>query len=213
MEFAGQPLPLQRLATVWHIGSFDAADKGCHGASLEGTGLSVSVDPDAWEAIAKLGGYPWWKLHRKEGAFVDFHALGPEHLDAITQWGLARGWLCMQPQWELSYYDDELDDRRLMTFDTAEEAQAELEEYAVYDESAKVEAVVRPCPTEQMHQRLGFKSSVFGALDIVATFWVEDETQLDGVWWWDLLDPQSLSAPRGVIVRRALGGWTHRKAA
>lgn len=213
MEIAGQPLPLQQLSTVWHIGSFEPADKGCRGSSLEGTGLSVSVDPEAWQAIARLGGLPWWRLSRRNGAFLDFHALDKAQRDALMAWGLEAGWLQMQPQWELSYYDSEVDDTRMCTFDTEQAAADELEELSQHDETAKVDAVHRGCPTELMTARLGFKTSPFNALDIAATFWVEDHTALDGVWWEDLLEPHNLSAPRGVIVCRALPGWRRQKSA
>jgi hypothetical protein len=31
---------------------------------------------------------------------------------------------------------------------------------------------------------------------------------LDGVWWNERLDPDALSAPRGVLLPHALGRWT-----
>ena len=40
--------------SVFHVGTFDLSTKGAHG-DLEGRGLSVSLVPDAWRSIARLG--------------------------------------------------------------------------------------------------------------------------------------------------------------
>lgn len=205
MEFAGQRLALQHLDQVWHIGSLNPADRGCHGHSFEGTGLSISVNPDAWEQIAKLGGLLWWELKRPHGAFLDYLALTEQQLAELTLWGVREGWLVMRQQWELSWLDSEDNERRMCYFDSLEKAQYERDEE---DDTVSLKEVVRPCPTKAMDDRLGFKADVGSALDLAATFWVEDMTSLDGVWWAEYLRPSSLSAPRGVIVRRALDRWS-----
>lgn len=49
-------LPILDLDSVVHIGSFGPSDKDSRGSSYEGHGLSVSRDPDEWEALSKFGG-------------------------------------------------------------------------------------------------------------------------------------------------------------
>jgi len=206
MLSSGHPItsmPLYYVADVWHVGSFDAADKNTHGSSQEGTGLSVSECPDDWCSIVKLGGHPTWHLTRPGAAFLDYHEMTQVHRNAIIEWGIAKGYLEMRSKFKLSYLDSEYDETRFQLLDSREDAETEAADL----EDASIEEVSVPDATEAMSARLRFKADAIAAEDFVATFYVEDETDLDGVWWHDTYDPASLSAPRGVIVLRALPSW------
>jgi hypothetical protein len=48
---------------------------------------------------------------------------------------------------------------------------------------------------------------------LIATVYVEDVTDLDGVWWDAPLDVLAYSAPRGVIAPKRLFSWNFRKLA
>ena len=78
--------PVLQFDDHCHIGTMKPSDKGRfhNKTSLEGNGLSVSEDPDAWRAIAKLGGFPTWSLTRDGSLFVDAHALQESHWQELT---------------------------------------------------------------------------------------------------------------------------------
>ncbi len=189
------------LPSVMHVGTLNPSDK--RGDSHEGNGLSVSLHPEEWTAIAKLGGGSLYELTKPDGRFLDFHRLSRQALDELQAWGLRDGWLQMAARWRCEWFDDELSQTVFMLCKSLAEAQAEADDR----EDSRVEEVVVPELTVEGIRRLGFKLEAAHALDIAATFWVEDETDLDGVWWDDLLEPQNYSAPRGVICLRRLSDW------
>lgn len=202
-------MPVVARPILFHVGTLDATGKGSRGASLEGTGLSVSRHPESWTAIAKLGGQPVWRLERPAARFLDFHRLDDSGREALTRWGVERGFLVVQQQWEVSWFDDELDARVAMRFRDEIEARREFDgRRDDGDDAAGLVPLMAVAPTAAVTARLGFATDLANALDIAATLWVEDDTNLDGVWWNDRHDVASLSAPRGVIVPRALADWT-----
>ena len=103
-------LPIIELLTVHHIGSFDPRDKGGRGESYEGVGLSVSLHPDAWMAIARLGGLPEWSLTAPDGGgrFLDVHALTVPQRGEIESWAQATDLTRNEPRWEVSWVDAEV---------------------------------------------------------------------------------------------------------
>lgn len=202
-------VPTRKFAQLWHVGTMQVADKGCDGASYEGTGLSISTHPQDWGRIARLGNQTW-SLRRRPNQFLNFHKLSKAQRAALQAWGISKGYLTLEKRWEMRYFDSDMDEECFSIFETEAQAQAEVPDWLDEDEDppAKVSEVLMACPTAAMTARLQFKTDCSNALDITATFWVEDETELDGVWWNDRLAPESLSAPRGVIVCRALPLWT-----
>ena len=85
------PAPLAALGLVTHVGTFDPADKGRGGESYEGTGLSVSVHPEDWEAIARLGGCPWWEADLSDRRLLDGNAALANRESAWAAWGQGAG--------------------------------------------------------------------------------------------------------------------------
>ncbi len=198
-------LPWQRLRKLWHVGTLDAVHKGRD--SLEGNGLSVSQHPNEWAQIARLGNTVF-TLTRHSGRFLDFRSLTPEQQHALEQWGLQAGYLAQRPFWELSWTDGEDGDTRFTLFE--DEAKARDEAEFMKDEETEdvvLKSVNRAALTPLAFERLGFRLDPLSSEDIVATFWVEDCTDADGVWWQDRLDPYALSAPRGVINLKQLPHW------
>lgn len=201
-------VPTVRFKRLWHVGTLDVTHKGCRGASHEGNGLSISQCPEDWTGIAHLSG-DTWEFRKPANRFMAFHKLTPRQRQALQDWGVATGYLELREQWKMSYYDSETEDTCFCYFDTEEEARAEIPDWVEEDEGAAPAITMHmiACPTASMNQRLGFDTATCHALDITATFFVEDETELDGVWWQDTYAPHNLSAPRGVIVKRALSTW------
>jgi hypothetical protein len=75
--------PVRWISRVAHIGTLDPAAKGAF--SWEAHGLSVSLHPEEWEAIARLGGRPWHLLERTGGVFLDYWSLGEKHRRTIAR--------------------------------------------------------------------------------------------------------------------------------
>ncbi len=199
----------RKLSKVHHIGSFEARDKGS--TSQEGSGLSVSLHPHEWEDIARLGGGTWFTLTRQGGEFLDFHRLGKKRTAELEAWGLANGWLEPKTLWRMDYWDSEDECVRYSLFETEQAARSELRFILcgqAEDADNKVTEIATVDLTSAADQRIGFKLGSHFAHDMAATFWVEDCTELDGVWWNDTLDVGSLSAPRGVILKSRLARWT-----
>jgi hypothetical protein len=197
-------LPLYHPEKVWHIGSFNPAHKYKHGSSLEGTGLSVSECPEDWCYIARLGGHPTWELAREGAQFLDYHALSDAQRAALVAWGIEHGYAQMREMFTMTYFDSEHESHFYQLLHTRAQAEDEAGDY----DDATIEAVTVPCPTDAMHARLKFLAEPLGVTDFLATFYVEDATALDGVWWHDTHEPEALSAPRGVIVVRQLPAWS-----
>lgn len=203
--------PLIRLAQLWHIGTMQAQDKGSRGPSYEGRGLSVSLHPDEWEVIARLGGLPRWRLERPGAAFLDIHALTNNHRSAVREWAIANRWLEPRQRWEVTRFDNELGERVSTIFSSGPEAREEFNDLNDDNEGEPTyREILLDCPTPQMNARVGFTAPDINGFDLACTFLVEDTTNLDGVWWADRLAPEIHSAPRGVIVPRAIARWaTH----
>lgn len=204
-------LPLLLIPKLFHVGSLDADDKGCRAPSNEGNGLSVSLHPEAWTSIARLGGFPTWEVSLPSGAgrFLDSHALTKEQNGRVEQWAVEQGLLTPQERWEASWLDeddvgpDDKPRRVSFLFNTKAEALSEYEE-------SEVEVSVVPttilCATEKAHARCGFNINDMNSVDIATTFYAEDH-DLDGVWWNDRLAVHALLAPRGVINVTRLAAW------
>lgn len=201
-------LPLITQTEATHIGTLKAADKGIRGRSYEGHGLSVSICPEEWERIAKLGGLPWWQLENPDGRFLDAHALTEKQQAEIASWGLELGLVEWAELWELSFDDDddELDDTVSFLFASKDEAELELEER----EGSSLKQVGRWCGTEQLAARIGFASELDSFALLLPLYVEENLAGVDGVWWEDILDGY-LSAPRGVIVPGHLCRWTRQR--
>lgn len=195
--------PLITCESVYHIGNLNVAEKGVRGSSYEGNGLSVSVNPDAWEEIAELGGLPWWRLERSGASFLDFHALSAAQRNAIMDWGQTQGLVEPATIWRIEFEDDELESTMMRYFANEAEAQAE----ATYLDAAP--PITEPgwkC-TEKLLLRMNWTDALAEAVDGVAMAYAEDVLDVDGVWWDDKLAPEILSAPRGVIFPHRLTLW------
>lgn len=206
----GEP-PLVALDEAFHVGTLDAADRADW--SYEGEGLSISLHPDDWAQIARLGG-PTWTLTRPDGEplrLVSWHDLDDDTRDAIRAWGAEQGWVEQQTVYRVTYLgmDDNGEDV-ICSFEcaTAEDAEAEAEGYEVDPEHPDTDFLVTSAwrPTARFpDQRI---SADCDPTDVLLAHYIrEQRPDLDGVWWDDEYDPYALSAPRGVLVHD-LDGYT-----
>jgi len=62
-------LPTKKITKVFHVGDLNIKNKST--SSLEGSGLSVSKNPDEWRQIAQLGNKDLYLLSNNNGLFLD----------------------------------------------------------------------------------------------------------------------------------------------
>jgi hypothetical protein len=198
-------LPTTGLSEVYHVGTLNPSDKGMHGTSFEGHGLSVSLDPERWVEIAQLGGLPWHKLSRKHACFLDFHQTSEQLREEIAFWGIEHGLVTQEEHWTLTYFDDELDSEMVISFPSCEEAVAEALDMEIADEDS-IASVHHLISTSKMDEATNQPRNT-DALHVLTAMWVEARyPELDGVWWQD--DEGPMSAPRGVIMPSRIFGWS-----
>lgn len=196
-------MKFRSFPVLYHVGTMNPADKaGQFTESWEGHGLSVSEYPYAWCAIAQLGGLPFWRLTKPENKFLDFGALTVSQKKKIHRWGFDGGWVAPKTVWVHEYYDDEYEVERFAYFDTAQEAEDELEELG--GKTFEREIVVG---TPKLAQLVGYAPSDMGSEDMLAVAYASLEIQADGVFWDDEVDVLALMAPRAVIFPEKLGTW------
>src|ERR1700738_115253 len=102
-------IPVIRLNRVFHVGSMDRSRLGENSgaSSQEGACLSVSLCPNAWATIARLGD----KLHVLEtgdGLFLDVVSLFADKSakSEMLAWAVAAGFAEMRSLWRAWSFDD-----------------------------------------------------------------------------------------------------------
>lgn len=212
------PLPLVHLDTVTHIGTLRQADKGERGASHEGTGLSFSQHPEDWEAIARLGGAPWWEVDLSTSRILDGHLCleDPAFRDILVAWGERRGLVAAATVHAVSWCDDEWGVRQEMLFATASEAADEFDwRHDEGDDSVTVQERSGWLPLPPLLQAMGHAPTRSprpdpSVLQDLLTLWAQSQG-FDGLWWADDYDPACLSAPRGVVFADRVPGLQFRQ--
>lgn len=218
------PVAASRLAwpfftpdVLFHIGTLNASHKGTthNASSLEGSGLSVSTEPEAWRSIARLGNAPKWALQKtadesQPPKLIDRHSLCQAHMDEVTTWAISNDLLEQIQAVKVSYLDDELSDRVHMLIELTD---AYTKEHVDDDyEGSDIEYTVAHKATAKLDAFAGLKVPLGNATDIALTAYAQEvlwpAIGADGVWWNDDLDPLNLSAPRGAIHKSALPQWS-----
>lgn len=201
---------VMRLSPVYHIGTLNAARK--RQGSLEGRGLSVSLCPEEWRSIARLGDAPTWTLSREDGSFLDAGAaLADERVRAgVIAWARDSGYLRWGRRWELTAHDDDGNDL-LLRFCTRREAVSEryaLDPHSTDEDTPIVLRRLLLATPTMTHRAYQLQPPDASALDHALSFYVEDHLpEIDGLWWNEDLAPAAYSAPRGVIFTQHLSRW------
>ena len=201
--------PTRSFRKLWHVGSMNPADKRM--GSYEGAGLSVSLHPEEWQQIARgaVSG-DTWEMTKGANSFLDYWKIGKPRWTVIRQWAIENGWAEACVQYRVSWWDEELEDTVSFVFDTREEAEAESD--PEYNEDIEITPLQTGMTgTAKLATRCHQRGPSSSPQDLLAVVYAEDVLGLDGVWWNDMLDPQRLSAPRGVIVPTKLSSWRSAK--
>lgn len=189
---AGTRLPILYIPTVWHVGDLSrprAVPAHHDRLSNTGGGLSVSLDPDAWGRIARLGENPVWALSRHDAGWLDLQALDDETVNEALLWARDQGLVDIRQVWKVRWFDSEIEDFRSILCDTRDEADAEAAELEECD--ASIIDIAAPTLTEAGLARCGAagrRPNLFDATDLAIGFWAEDVLapywpDLVGVWY------------------------------
>lgn len=200
-----KPLPTFTLDSVWHIGTLNPKDLHKNFPwSHEGHGLSVSTDPDEWERIAKLGGYPRHELRKKGGNFIDFHNITASQRKAVSEWGITNGYVETKTLWRVHFEDTEEEETKYFTFEDEESAREEADSLGS-DPDNDIKQTIGLKPTNKFHDKTGTRPTA-DCFDELLVFYADEELpNVDGVWWED--EYGDLSAPRGCIFPSRLNSW------
>lgn len=210
-------LPVVEKRVVWRVG--DPGRVSRPKWSLEGLGVSVSEHPAAWSRIARLSG-DTWSLRRKRGTgkFLDVYAMSPDQVVRLTADAIAAGLLKTDWRWKAMWSVADEDGEPLPLsegheysfFESKERAELEAAAAAVDDWVVRRERVA--LPTEKLLQtwsaRFSGELTPMIATQVAWQVMIEaSRRDLDGFWWNDELDPDGMSAPRGMIFYSRLPRW------
>lgn len=102
-----RPLPTRTFRRLYHVGSMDIAQK--RRGSMEGAGLSVSVNPDEWRRIGRgIVSGELWEGTRADNRFLNSHRMNRTHRQMIADWGVQNGYVVSASVWRVTWHDDEL---------------------------------------------------------------------------------------------------------
>ena len=177
-------LPIKKISKVFHVGEMDIKNKSKF--SLEGSGLSVSINPDEWRKIAQLGDRELYLLTNPNGVFVDGNKLNKQQKNNVISWGLENDYISQKETYKVCWYDDEMEE---------DGKTIEVNKSGVLPTSKLI--------SSSMQGRIE-PSQTF---DLLLTIFVEKTTNYDGIWWNNKLDVMKYSAPRGVIFNSKLNNW------
>lgn len=204
---------LRRLNAVFHVGTLNSAHRGTvYKQSHEGHCLSVSTCPEAWRQIARLGDAPVWQLSSPGGLFIE--ALSAREDSAfntgLVLWGMEAGLVEVKTLWSAWREDAETGDWQYTLHASREEALQEV------DDPMEMTPFGHPCvhlklmtlALPALAERVCVNLKHRDAWDFLLMAWAEQCTQVDGIWWDEVLDVASLSAPRGALFPSRLERWT-----
>lgn len=189
-------LPFLEFPEVAHVGSFDPTEK--RNGSYEGRCLSVSLVPASWAAIAKLGHEGVVLTGR--GRFVDVLSLTADQKDAVVQWAVDHGLLALKQVVRLHYLDGETDGWHY--FDCADQDEAVAESEDMEDGDYRFETLSVHLATEQLAQMSGHSCGQMDSslsFDVALIQFASRDRSIDGLWWGETFEPDTLSAPRGGV--------------
>ena len=203
-----QPFPTRSFPKLFHVGTLKIADK--RRGSYEGAGLSVSLHPRTWMQIARIAGTVW-QCTRAGNRFLNFYRMTKAQKALIGDWAIQQGLAQRMTVWRVYFWDEEAEEKRYFDFIDQKEAQNEFDDlkHGQGDETATIKRIPGSLMgTSAMHQRMmQDRPDPADAVEHAAIAYAEDVLKIDGVWFNERLDPDSLSAPRGVIVPSMVRHW------
>lgn len=219
-KFKGKIFNPQEISALYHVGTMDIANKSSE--SYEGNGLSVSICPDVWMRLARCCTTTIWELYKSNLEMLDYYSLTENEFSIAREWGVLEGYLEDCIVYRYTYFDDEMDCDLTSIHKTFEDAckEACLEnKYATFEEFKNseesqfynIEEEIGFNPTDKLKKISFVNLSIDNAEDINFLLFLEKNTNLDGVYWNELLDESRYSAPRGVIFNSKVNTFSRKK--
>ena len=185
--------------------------------------LSVSLCPNAWVSIAKLGGNKVWSMEKEGALFLDVLALyGKKNTSLrrdIEEWGVSAGLAEKKTMWR-SWCDDESglpEDRRFMLCSSEESACEEAYVESSGDLFDDGKPIIEKTEILELSEKGASRASLKrfankDGFDLVAGFWAEDILRgagldVQGVYWRETFAPEMLSAHRGGVFPSLVEQW------
>lgn len=105
-EHTSLPLPVVELPFALHVGTLLPQDKTPY--SHEGNGLSVSLHPEAWRQIARLGASATWRIEHPSRALrmLDLHSLSPALRHQVLAWAERAGLITRRTMYSAPLLDE-----------------------------------------------------------------------------------------------------------
>ena len=201
-------LPYIQIDEVYHIGTIETEDRGMQAkGSLEAFCLSVSLHPEDWSSIARLGGSPLWSMSRPGSLWLDVLALEPHSRAEIESWAEQAGYVEPSTHWR-AWFSDEEGNWSFMRCDSLEAADREIdnpEDEGPCPDGSRIDLEEGYRLTERGMRELERWQEASDAQDGMIILYARDvlapaEPRLAGLWWDETYDPGALSCPRGGIL-------------
>lgn len=197
------------IPEVFHAGYLKAGKqaptRAKRATSFEGPGLSVSLVPTAWRAIARRGGSPLFALEKPDGSAGRFADLTGSNVLAFADILVEQGLIVPRDSYFVMLTDEEGNEAGELEVESFERA---LKQAGGDEDMIRQGIGFRPTKALRNWWARYFTGDIPDVVSIAALAWLESETDLDGAWWNEVLDPIRLSAPRGVIFRSRLADWS-----
>lgn len=203
--------------TVFHVGTMVPSLRK-HRFSFEGDSLSVSTCPAEWTKIARLGGGKTWKLRQEDeqlARFLNMH--DPHIISQLEALAISNGLVRVGKAVSVRVQNDNGEDVNEL-YATKAEALEQHDYEDISDDAFKT--VETLYPTAYLHERYPLlPKGLLGAtaLNISTVVLADSQSKpelldrVSGLWWNEVLDVHSLSAPRGCIFASKLDAWKVRE--
>lgn len=192
---------------LYHVGSLDISKRKNN--SHEGRGLSISTEPEAWEAINK--GRTVGDTHlvsKSSNKFVDMLRIDKGVYEELFSWGVSNGYMEQVVVYKVYWYDDELEETVYQELYDIDDVKIELEDMDISYEEAIEDEVLEVLEggysvTSKFKNETGSEHK-----DLIVSLYCQNENiVVDGLYWNETLSISKYSAPRGVIFDNMLGTW------
>lgn len=182
----------EEIGDIFHVGTMDLSQKSKF--SYEGNGLSISNCPDVWCRITEGHTHgDYFQLVKSDMKLLDYYGLTEAEKQEIQEWATEERYVVPGKLYKSIFYGEEGEEY----FSLYDSFDAALEE-ADYEEEC-VKEVAGLLPTEKLLGQSLVEVELLDIPDIITELYAEQVLEYDGVYWDEVLDEMSYSAPRGVI--------------
>lgn len=203
---------------LFHVGMLGGAAGHNTSGNQEGPHLSVSMHPDDWTMIAKLGGQNTYRITNKMRPYklMAFLEMEDEHKDLLLRYAVQEELLVPVTAFKVPVQRDEDSDDydAFMMFDDREVAEYEAEELVENDpDYPGIEEVSSYVASDMLNAYWSARHNEIdnlahsGAVEAAICYLVEMFSDFDGVWFWEDYNPYAYSCPRGLIFQSRLKGF------